>query len=146
MKVRDVMKSPVRSIERSETIGAALETMRKHGIRHLPVVDDQHLVGIVSIRDLSGPELPGHWHQTPWLSGTPVEWVMKSPVITLSADAPLSKAASVMRGERINCIPVLEGDRLIGIVTASDLMRLIEDRETERWRPGPGRAVGAVEG
>lgn len=146
MKVRDVMRSPVRTIERSETIGDALQKMRNHAIRHLPVLDDEHLAGIVSLRDLSNPGLPGRWHQTPWLSGTPVEWVMKSPVITLSANAPLSRAASVMRSERINCIPVLEGDRLIGIITASDLLQLIEDRETESWRPGLGRAVGAVEG
>lgn len=144
MKVRDLMKSPVRSIERSETIGDALQKMRNHGIRHLPVLDDQHLVGIISLRDLSNPGLPGRWHQTPWLSGTPVEWVMKSPVITLSANAPLSQAASVMRAQRINCIPVLEGDRLVGIVTASDLLQLIEARETESWRPGLDRAIGAA--
>src|SRR5262244_370039 len=146
MKVRDVMKSPVRTIERSSTIGDALQKMRNHGIRHLPVLDDQHLVGIISLRDLSNPGLPGRWHQTPWLSGTPVEWVMKSPVITLSASAGLSEAASLMRGRRINCIPILEGDRLVGIITASDLLQLIEDRETESWRPGLGRAVGALQG
>ena len=145
MKVRDVMKSPVRTIERSGTIGDALQKMRNHAIRHLPVLDDQHLVGIISLRDLSNPGLPGRWHQTPWLSGTPVEWVMKSPVITLSASAPLSEAASLMRGRRINCIPILEGDRLVGIITASDLLQLIEDRETESWRPGLGRAVGALQ-
>lgn len=146
MKVRDVMRAPVRSIERSGTIGDALQKMRNHRIRHLPVLADDHLVGIVSLRDLSNPGLPGRWHQTPWLSGTPVEWVMKAPVITLPANASLSKAASVMRNERINCIPVLEADRLIGILTSSDLLQLIEDRENESWRPGLGRVVSAVEG
>jgi len=146
MKVRDVMRSPVRSIERSATIGDALQKMRNHSIRHLPVLDDDHVVGIVSLRDLSNPGLPGRWHQTPWLSGTPVEWVMKAPVTTLPANASLSRAASVMRSERINCIPVLEADRLIGILTSSDLLQLIEDRENESWRPGLGRVVSAVEG
>ncbi len=146
MKVRDVMKAPVRSVERSETVGRALEVMHQHRIRHLPVLDDQKLVGILSIRDISKPGLPGRWHEVPWLSGTPVEWVMTSPVTVLPPNASVSSAASLMRDERIDCIPILDAGRLVGIVTSTDLLQLVEDRETETRRPGHGRAIGGMEG
>jgi acetoin utilization protein AcuB len=125
MRVRDVMKSPVQSIRPSDTMGTALRMMQQHGIRHLPVLEDSNLVGIVSDRDLRSPSIPGRWHAVPWSDSIEVEWVMSSPVMVLSSDASLSAAAKLMHSERIDCAPVVDEGKLVGIITSADLLQVI---------------------
>jgi predicted transcriptional regulator len=81
MRVRDVMKAPVQSVQRSDTMGKALRIMRQHGVRHLPVLEDGKLVRILSDRDLRSPDIPGKWHAIPWGDSVAVDWVMSSPVM-----------------------------------------------------------------
>ncbi len=125
MRVRDVMKAPVQSVQRSDTMGQALRMMQQHGIRHLPVVEDGKLVGILSDRDLRSPDIPGKWHAIPWADSISVEWVMSSPVMVLPPDAPLSDAASLMHAKRIDCAPVIDDGKLVGIITSSDLLQIL---------------------
>jgi acetoin utilization protein AcuB len=122
------MKSPVQSIHRSDTMGMALQMMRQHGIRHLPVLEDGKLVGILSDRDLRSPDIPGRWHAIPWGDSIAVEWIMSSPVMVVSPDAPVSQAASLMHEERIDCAPVVDNGKLVGIITSSDLLEILENQ------------------
>ncbi len=125
MRVRDVMKSPVHSIRRSDTMGRALQMMKQQGIRHLPVLEDGKLVGILSDRDLRSPDIPGRWYAVPWTDSVAVEWVMSSPVMVLSPDASISAAASLMHGERIDCAPVVDDGKVVGIITSADLLQIL---------------------
>jgi acetoin utilization protein AcuB len=129
MRVRDVMKWPVHSVRRSDTMGTALRLMRQQGIRHLLVLDEGKLVGILSDRDLRSPEVPGRWHATPWADSLAVESVMSSPVMVLSPDAALSAAARLMHDERIDCAPVVEDETIVGIITSSDLLQILANEE-----------------
>jgi len=131
MRVRDLMKAPVQSVERSDTMGMALQMMRQQGIRHLPVLEDGKLIGILSDRDLRSPDIPGRWHAIPWSDAIGVEWVMSAPVLVLSPEATISEAARLMHVERIDCAPVIDDGKLVGIVTSSDLLEILgKDAET----------------
>jgi len=110
-------------------MGTALRLMRQQGIRHLLVLDEGKLVGILSDRDLRSPEVPGRWHAIPWADSLAVESVMSSPVMVLSPDAALSDAARLMHDERIDCAPVVEDQTIVGIITSSDLLQILANEE-----------------
>jgi len=136
MRVRDLMKAPVQSVERTDTMGKALQMMKQHGIRHLPVLEDGKVIGILSDRDLRSPDIPGRWHAIPWSDSIAVEWVMSAPVLILSPNASIPEAASLMHAERIDCAPVLEEEKLIGIITSSDLLEIL-GKDAEAGAPVP---------
>jgi len=94
------------------------------------------LVGIISDRDLRAPDIPGRWHAIPWIDSIAVEWVMSSPVMVLPPDASLSAAANLMHTERIDCAPVLDDGKLVGIITSADLLQVL-GREAEATRAIP---------
>jgi acetoin utilization protein AcuB len=107
--------------------------MVRQRVRHLPVVTRSGaLCGVVTDRDLRHylfePDVfrqVGAVSVETLLKGVPVSRVMSSPVITVEADAPLEKAASVMRDEGVGSLPVVDKGRLVGIVTETDLLRRI---------------------
>jgi acetoin utilization protein AcuB len=97
--------------------------LRFCGFRHLPVVDtDGKLVGIMDRADLelflSKADSPGiikRQHR--------VEQVMTREVVTVPADCPLEEAASLMVEHKIGCLPVMEEEQLIGIITETDIFK-----------------------
>lgn len=127
MLVRDLMSSPVITIQESANIGDALETMRNKKIRHLPVVNMENaLVGIVSEGDLlkvfpKSKELSTF--EANLLSRTPVSKVMqKNPVSTHPSEL-LEEAALIMRTNHISCLPVLgDEDKMSGMITKNDII------------------------
>ncbi len=106
-----------------ETAATALAVCRERRIRHLPVLKEGRLVGIVSDRDLrsSTPAL-GDPQRAAALQKLLVEDVMAREVATVHPDDPIEQAANTMRERRIGCLPVLDGDELVGIITTSDVM------------------------
>jgi len=121
--VRDSMSREIVTLSPDETAATALAVCRERRIRHLPVLQAGKLVGIVSDRDLrsSTPAL-GDLSRAAALQEILVQDVMASEVVTALPDDPIEQAANAMRERRIGCLPVLEGDELVGIVTASDVM------------------------
>ena len=120
MLVRDVMRSPAVSISANTTLQHAYRTMHEHHIRHLPVLDGNDLIGVVTDRDLrlaSSALTP-----TPFPSDSPVSTVMTRNVMTAAAWDPIEDAARLMRTHKIGCLPILEDGRLIGIITGLDLL------------------------
>jgi CBS domain-containing protein len=90
--------------------------MRKHRIRHLVVTDDGALAGVISERDLGGRS----GDET--RKGRTVAELMSSRVVSAAPTTTLREAANLMRGRLIGSLPVLEGDELVGIVTATDVL------------------------
>jgi acetoin utilization protein AcuB len=132
--VKDHMHSPALTISAEAGLDRAMLIMRTQHIRHLPVVDDDHkLVGIISSRDLrmsmiemeKGPAGTGKGYYLPAL--TKVRTVMAASVVKAHPDMPLSEAATIMSELKIGALPVVDptGERVIGIITETDLLRLL---------------------
>lgn len=122
--VKDSMAREVTTLSPESTAGEALALCRERRIRHLPVLDGERLVGIVSDRDLrSATPALGDPARAEALAEIRVGDVMATEVVTARPDDPIDDAANTMRERRINCLPVVEGDdELVGIVTSSDVM------------------------
>ena len=103
-------------------------TMRK--IRRLPVLEKGTLVGIVTLGDLRGAE-PSEatslsvWEVHTLLDRLTLRRIMSRPVHTIAAGARIGEAAKRMLENKIGGLPVMEGDRLVGIITESDIFRLV---------------------
>ena len=151
LKVRDLMTEVVLSVQADDTVEKVYDLMNERGIRHLTVVDaDGDLVGLVSHRDLlrhspiERAEVPVFLLRQ-ILRRTLVEEVMTSEVETAAPELPLSEAARVMFENKFGCLPVLEGSKLVGILTESDFVRFFCDESAwqEAATPRPaGRARG----
>jgi len=123
LSVRDIMSRDPVTIAPDAPLGAALTTMRKREIRHLPVVEpDGRLVGIVTDRDLRQATLARVHALRETERDVLVQDVMTCAVVTIEADAPMARAAALMYERRIGSVPVVEGGRLAGIVTERDLL------------------------
>jgi acetoin utilization protein AcuB len=123
LQVKDSMAREVTTLSPGDTAANALALCRERRIRHLPVLEDGRLVGIVSDRDLrSATPAFGDPARSAALSEVRVGDVMAREVVTADPDDPIDEAANTMRERRINCLPVLEGGELVGIVTSSDVM------------------------
>jgi acetoin utilization protein AcuB len=125
------MKHPVVTVKPRDSARHARETMERHRINQLPVVTDGHLVGIVSDRDLrdafpsvfeSAEAAAEHRRAGTDPAAIPIEDVMTRDVITLAPSALVVDAARLMRRERIGAVPIVEGTRLVGILTRSDVL------------------------
>jgi CBS domain-containing protein len=133
MQVRDIMtRSPV-TVGPGTSVECAMRTLDDAGIRHLPVVAQGHLVGIVSDRDLIGatgwPRRTSRWggasapRET---SGRTVRELMHVRPFRIESRDPAARAAAEMGSRRIGCLPVVDGDALVGIVTHADLLAAFE--------------------
>lgn len=114
MQVASRMTPNPVTIAPRDSLAEAQERMRTGRFRRLPVVDDGKLVGIVSDRDLRQ-----HWGH---LGETRVTAAMTDEVVTVAADAALEEAARIMLARKVGGVPVVEAGRLVGIITASDLL------------------------
>ncbi len=132
MKIRELMQSNVVTIGEDTPAKDAYELMRTHRLRHLPVVKrDNQLVGIVSDRDLLNvavifkkhPQSPAEYHIDDALKARDV---MTAEPATVAPDHDLSLALDLILGLAISCVPVIEGGKLVGIVTNTDLLQLLK--------------------
>lgn len=141
MRVAEVMTSPVVGIEPSASIAEAAKLMLSSHFSGLPVVSsDKRLVGVVTEGDfLRRGELGTTRKRPRWLEfivsegkqateyvqthGRKVEEVMSAEPVTISPDASLEDLVELMTSRKIKRVPVIENDKLVGIVARSDLMR-----------------------
>lgn len=123
MLVRDIMTSPAVSIPPDMTLKDAHRILRDRGIRHLPVLDEGRLIGVVSDRDLrlATSALAGSRFSTESL----VSEVMTRDPATTEVSDPIEDAAFRMRTRKIGCLPVVDDGRLVGIITGMDLLDAI---------------------
>lgn len=162
MLVKDRMTPKPFIIAPDTSVAEALSLMRQNSVRRLPVVDKKgHLVGIVSEKDLlyasPSPATSLSVYEIGYLlSKLKVEEIMTRKVITVSPNAPLEEAARIMVDNKIGGLPVVEGERLVGIITETDVFKttleMLGAREpgvrltiSVRDEPGTlGRITGAI--
>jgi acetoin utilization protein AcuB len=111
----------------------ARDLLQEHNIKQLPVVDEQgSLVGILTDRDIkqawaSPATTLSIYELTYVLQKLAVESVMVKDLITISPGATVERAASIMHARKIGSLPVVENDKLVGIITSTDLMEVLLD-------------------
>ena len=126
--VGDLMTSEVATLDRNDELGLAEQIMSLGRIRHLPVVDDGEVVGIVSQRDLFRSALVkalGHGSvaEDRLLRVIRVKEVMQSKLQTAAPGEPLREAAARMARDKVGCLPVVDDGALVGILTEGDFVR-----------------------
>jgi CBS domain-containing protein len=118
MKLKELMKQYPRTVEADATVGSAARTLLWYGIRHLPVLRDEALVGIVSDRDLAAYQAEhgenAHRH--------PVSEAMRADPQTAGPDDSVTEAAARMAEYRIGCLPITERGQLLSLVTGTDIL------------------------
>jgi acetoin utilization protein AcuB len=120
MLVSDIMVREVVTAPSDATLASVYADMRARNIRHVPIVDEGRLVGVVTDRDLR--LATSTLREAPLSPGAAVSQVMTRSVRTADPNDPVEDAARVMRALKIGCLPVLDGDQLVGIVTGLDLL------------------------
>lgn len=143
-------RNPV-TITEETSIDDALHVMRERKIRRLPVLDSSgKMVGIVSDRDLlhaaPSPATSLSVYELHYLlSKLTIKRVMSSPVITVSPSTPVEEAAHIMADNKIGGLPVLENGKLVGIITETDIFKILLEMLGARV-PGLRLTLGAHEG
>ncbi len=134
MKVCDFMTKKVFTLEKSKKIFIAKEIMEWAHIRHVPIVDSERkLVGIISHHDILKVSVASietriaKAEKNQHLWSIVVEDVMSPANYTINPEAHISEAAKLMRTHKIGCLPVVEDEFLVGIITAHDLLQVVEN-------------------
>lgn len=123
MRIEDMMRKNVVTVSPSTSIGEALLFLRTNRIRHLPVVEHDRLVGIVSDRDLRDA-LPSRLlthEDDDTILHKPVADIMQTQVITAHPLDFIEDAAAQLYEHKIGSLPIVDGGRLVGMITESDL-------------------------
>jgi CBS domain-containing protein len=128
LRIGDIMSTAVETVTAVESADGAYSQMRAQDVHHLVVVEDGGVVGVISERDLGGRG------GASLRRDRAVGDLMTSPVVTARPDSTLREAAKLLRGRSIGCLPVLDGRKLVGIVTLSDVLETII-RGVERPMP-----------
>ena len=132
MIVFDWMTINVSTTEPGSSVADAFDVILQKKVKHLPVVKDNVLKGILADRDikdfcLSGATKLSGDQLREILAKTKVRDIMKDKVITTTPDAPVEDAALLMYERRIGCLPVMEDGRLCGIISERDIFRALMD-------------------
>jgi len=153
VRVRDLMHEKIVTISVSERLSTVEDIMTLGRVRHMPVVHGGKLVGVVSERDLLRASLSNltsfrSEERRAFLHAVEIARVMSTPPVVIGPDATAKDAALIMAERKIGCLPVLDGDQLVGLITETDLLRHFAGMEPERGVQGeaPRPAARAPQG
>lgn len=117
LKIKDIMTDHVATVSPETTVVEAARLMQKHDIGSLPVCEGPDLVGIVTDRDIVVRSV-AHGKQ---LETTPIREVMTQKVVTISPETEVNQVAALMSNQQVRRIPVVDNNRLVGMVSLGDL-------------------------
>jgi CBS domain-containing protein len=128
--VRNWMTPDPVTVSPKTTLPDAHDLMKRRRVRRLPVVDEDKLVGIVTLGDVreaspSDATTLSIYEMNYLLSRLTVEKIMTKNVLTLTPGTPIREAAGMMLLHKVSGLPVVENDRLVGIITESDIFRVV---------------------
>lgn len=135
MKVRDIMAREVATLKVDDELSLAEDIMQLGRIRHLPVVEGERLRGIITERDLYKASLASAIDYDPkakrsHMKTIAIKDVMTSDLVTIGPNADIREAAKLMLRHKIGCLPVVEGGRMIGLITETDVLRYYVERDS----------------
>jgi len=125
--IREIMQEKVVTISVDDSLATVEDIMHLGGVRHLPVVRAGRLVGVVSQSDLLRLSLStlnsqGNEYRRAFLQALEVSQAMSSPPVVIEAYATMEKATLLMAQHKIGCLPVLDGEVLVGLITTTDVL------------------------
>jgi acetoin utilization protein AcuB len=130
MSVEDAMSKDVRTASSDTQLADAIDLCKGSSVRHLPIVDEGSLVGMISDRDLRyglGQEIISDMLAQEEgrleITQTPISALMSLEVVTIDVAEPLARAAELMLEHGFSALPVMRGGTLVGIVTNTDILR-----------------------
>ncbi len=111
----------------AETVLDALQRMAEHGIGALVIMDGETLAGLMSERDYARKVILKNRHSV----DTPVSEIMTAPVVTVSPDTTVAECMDLCTRKRMRHLPVVENNRLIGLVSIGDLVKALLDEQNQ---------------
>lgn len=133
MQVRDLMTGDVVAVHPEDTLARVRDLMAERDVRHMPVVDDGgELVGLITQRDLlrnaliQQADVPD-FVENVILEKLLVQELMNTGIASTTPDTDIRDAAQVMFENKFGCLPVIEGELLVGILTEADFVRLFAE-------------------
>ncbi len=141
MRVRDIMTTKVITVSSNTTVNKADEIMSKHKIRRLPVVDKGKLVGVISRDGIMNASTPYNIPIAPWKMGhylfsRKVKEIMAKNPVTATPDMTATSAAYLAQRKKVGCLPVLDNDKLVGILTTNDFFYKVLNPLLGIWEKG----------
>jgi acetoin utilization protein AcuB len=130
MFVRNFMTLEPAVVSPDDNFTQAMHILRKCKVRHLPVIENNRLVGVVVEKDLlsnqpSQATTLSLYEIYSLLESLRIRQMMSYPAITVEGDCPLEEAARIMVENTISCLPVMDGDKLVGIITETDIFKAL---------------------
>jgi CBS domain-containing protein len=130
--VKEIMMGSPVTLRPEDTLDLANDIISLGRIRHIPVLDDGRLIGILTERDLMGGAVPAIFGLKPksksaLLKTYQIKDFMKKKVITIGPDTSIKDAARLMLQKKIGYVPVLSDGALVGLVTTTDILRYVEE-------------------
>ncbi|HEX6817664.1 MAG TPA: CBS domain-containing protein [Ktedonobacterales bacterium] len=116
MLARDIMTHEVIAIDPNATVQDVARLLSDYHISGVPVLDEQRMVGIVTEADIIGKE------------GETVAQIMTPRVVSVREDTPVDEVAQILTSNRFKRVPVLRGERVVGIVSRANIVRMIASR------------------
>jgi len=129
--VREIMMGSPVTLKPEDTLNLANDVISLGRIRHIPVVDDGRLVGILTERDLIGTAASQIFglkqkNKSVLLKSVLIKEVMKKRVVTVAPETPIKDVAHLMADKKIGCVPVMSAGVVVGLVTTTDILRYVE--------------------
>ena len=131
MQVWQLMSNNVVTLDAKGTLAVADDLMKLKRIRHLPVVDGDQLVGLVTQRDLflAGVSSVLQFRRSAekeWLGHIKIAEVMTRELVTVAPETDVEEAVARMLDRKIGCLPVVSVGKLVGLVSETDLLRYLQ--------------------
>ena len=131
MQIKNLMSTSLITIDKDQSLSDALKLLRKNKISRLPVLNNKELVGIVSERDIA-KKLGSSKYESMPASRLHVSSVMVKDIISVPQSMRLAEVANIMLENGIGSVPVMEDDKMVGIVSKADFITLAIDGEYEK--------------
>ena len=132
MFVREYMTTSPVTVTPEDSLGEALRLMKEHSIRRLPVMTKGKIAGLVTEQDLmkaspSSATSLSIWEINYLFPKIKIKDIMTKEIFTVTPETILEEAALLMQENQISTLPVLDGDKLVGIITESDIFKAFID-------------------
>ncbi|GAB2771477.1 CBS domain-containing protein [Salinimicrobium soli] len=133
--VSEIMTKNIVRLKLTDELSTAESLFKKNHIRHLPVVDKDHIVGIVSYNDLlrisfaDAVDVDGGDIETTVYDMFTIEQVMTKKVVSVNSSTSVAEVAELFLKHEFHALPVVDDDCLVGIVTTTDVIRFFLERE-----------------
>ena len=123
MQIKNLMSEDLITIDKDQNLSDALKLLRKHNVSRLPVTNNKELVGIISERDIANKLGSSKYESMP-ASRLHISSVMVKDVITVPQSMQLDEVAKMMLDKGIGSVPVMDEDKMVGIVSKADFVTL----------------------